>query len=110
MRIALATTFIFINVFVFSQNKSNINPKVLEYSKMVDEYKKTGQLTTKMSNLANEINCMLTQEQAKSVLPFFVQNNMRGFSCGSNEYPAKAILNNESVNKYKAAIKRLESN
>jgi hypothetical protein len=40
MRIGLATTFIFINVLVFSQNKSNINPKVLEYSKMVDEYKK----------------------------------------------------------------------
>lgn len=109
MKTALTTTFIFISVFVFSQNKSNINPKVLEYAKMVDDYEKTGKLTSSMSNLANEINCMLTLEQAKLVLPFFVQNNMRGSSCGSNEYPVKAILNNESVNKYKSAIKLLES-
>jgi hypothetical protein len=33
-----------------------------------------------------------------------VENKMRARSCGSNDYPTTALLNQESVTKYKTSI------
>jgi hypothetical protein len=90
----------------FSQSATKtIHPKVTEYSTLVAEYNKTGKADfSKISTVADEINCMLTLDQAKSILPFFVENKMRARSCGSNDYPTTALLNQESVTKYKTSI------
>lgn len=107
IKILVITSFCAIYSFSsFSQTATKtIHPKVKEYSTIVAEYNKTGKADmVKMSSVADEINCMLTLDQAKSILPFFVEYKMRARSCGSNDYPVTELLNQESVTKYKASI------
>lgn len=90
-------------------SKTAIHPKVKEYAELADTYEKTGKRNLeKMSVLANEINCLLTLEQAKDALPYFVNNKMRGRTCGSGEYPSKEILNKASVDKYKTSMNKMK--
>jgi hypothetical protein len=107
---------IFVANATFAQTDAKlIHPKVNEYSLIVNDYmtyKKSGKNEPykdllKMSNLADEIKCLLTIEQAKKATPFFVENNMRARSCGSADYPGSAVLNNKSVNVFKASIDNL---
>ncbi len=104
---------IFVANATFAQTDAKLtHPKVKEYSLIVNDYvtyKKSGKSEPykdllKVSKLADEINCLLTIEQAKKAIPFFVENKMRARSCGSADYPESAVLNNKSVNAYKASI------
>ena len=109
-KILLATLLsVFFSLSSFSQTTSkSIHLKVKEHSTLVAEYVKTGKTDLlKMGTLADEINCMLTLDQAKAIMPFFVENKMRVRSCGSNDYPSEAVLNQESVTKYKASIESM---
>ncbi len=107
---------IFIANATFAQTDAKVtHPKVKEYSLLVNDYmtyKKSGKNEPfkdllKMSTVADEINCLLTIEQAKIAMPFFVENNMRARSCGSADYPKTAVLNSKSVNEYKASIDKM---
>jgi len=92
-----------------------VHPKVKEYSLISNEYTKYQKLgktepfkdLMKMYSLAEEINCLLTLEQAKRVIPFSVENKMRARDCGSAEYPTNAVLNELSVTTYKAIIDKM---
>lgn len=109
-KILLATLLsVFFSLSSFSQTTSkSIHLKVKEFSTLASEYVKTGKTDAlKMSTLADEINCMLTLEQATAIMPVFVENKIRGRACGSNDYPSTAVLNQESVMKYKASIESM---
>lgn len=81
---------------------------MLPQKKAADE-EKMASLVTKMSAIADEINCLLTKDQATDIMPFFVNYNMRERSCGSADFPDKAIFNAASVLEYKNCIKKLEN-
>ena len=107
---------IFVANATFAQTDAKLtHPKVNEYTLIVNDYltyKKSGKNEPykdlmKMSNLADEINCLLTIEQAKKAITFFVENKMRARSCGSADYPESAVLNEKSVNAYKASIDKM---
>jgi hypothetical protein len=113
MKKLLLLPLIFIANATFAQTDATItHPKVSEYSLIVNDYltyKKSGKTEPykdlmKMSSIADEINCLLTIDQAKKVIPFFVENKMRARRCGSADFPASAVLNEKSVNAYKASI------
>ena len=71
---------IFVASATFAQTDAKLtHPKVKEYTLIVNDYvtyKKSGKKEPykdllKVSNLADEINCLLTIEQAKKAIPFF---------------------------------------
>jgi hypothetical protein len=104
---------IFASNATFAQSDAKAtHPKVNEYALVVNDYltyKKSGKTEPfkdlmKMSNLSDEIKCLLTKEQAQKVMPYFVENNMRARSCGSADYPQSAALNDKSVDAFKASI------
>jgi hypothetical protein len=103
----ISTIILLLAVFTAKaqSNPKEVHSKVKEYHAMATEFKKTGKADVyKTSPLATEITCMLTLEQAKVAMPFFVENNMRARSCGAETYPTKAVLNKLSVDKFKAAL------
>ena len=113
-KLSLFSIFIAVFFVTNAQKKSNpIHPLVLEYSKLADEYMKKNpqdisrEEVGKMSTVSNQIECLLSLNQAKIVIPFFVENNMRNRLCGSDEYPQTEILDKASFNMYKTTIEKL---
>ncbi len=81
--------------------------QINEYAILVDKTIK-GQTVdlSKMSKLADDINCQLTKKQTENLgMENFA--NMRSLSCGSASFPEKATLTDIDVAKYKASIKKL---
>jgi hypothetical protein len=90
---------------------STIHAKVKEYSEFTNKSLKTDDLTydeiNQMSRLADQINCLLTLEQAKLAIPYSVENKLRGRFCGDDNYPIEKEINQASFNLYKSCLDKL---
>ncbi len=107
--IILVSTVFFFFHDAMSQKKElqKWSTQINEYAIIVDKIIK-GQTVdlSKMSTLADDINCQLTQKQTENAgLDNFP--SMRSRLCGSANFPEKATFTDIEVAKYKASIKKL---
>lgn len=84
--------------------------KIQEYSKMVDQVISgadvSREFVSKMSNLADEINCQLTKKQADECkLDNF--SSLRARSCGSADFPEKEVYTNKDIILFNNTINKL---
>ena len=91
----------------FAQKENNIK----KHSSIVNEAIKANNFdmasVTKMSDLANDINCHLTKKQAEACgLVNF--SDMRNRSCGSPDFPTKEEYTANDIVIYKATINKLK--
>ena len=104
MLIVALVTSVMLNAQI-SRPSGNTDGKVAEFTKMVTAYT-SGQRVdkTKLTNLYNEINCTLIENQSEALA--IGLENTREEICGSSVFPTSQTLNDVTFKKYAEQVSK----
>lgn len=84
--------------------QSNADAKVAEFNKLVTAFTSGKAVETELMKAYNEINCMLTKEQARQIDPTF--DSKRKTSCGGTNYPASKNVSDTAFKSYVVHVEK----